>query len=167
MIIVCPLSAVQQQVKIHAPSGVVGILSPDMDHPVLDGFAPDRHLRLSFNDVTTEVPGLTAPHSEDMDRLMRFIRDWDRASPLLIHCWAGISRSTAAAYIASCMLRPRENEQDLAQALRKASPSATPNQRLVALADDALGRNGRMRRAIAAIGRGADAFEGTPFSLDL
>ena len=39
------------------------------------------------------------------------------------------------------------------------------NARLVAVADDILGRNGRMVDAIAAIGRGADAFEGTPFHL--
>jgi predicted protein tyrosine phosphatase len=37
----------------------------------------------------------------------------------------------------------------------------------VAIADDILGRNGRMVTAIAGIGRGEDAFEGTPFSLAL
>ena len=36
---------------------------------------------------------------------------------------------------------------------------------LIKLADEALGRDGRMRRAIADIGRGADAFEGAPFRL--
>ncbi len=55
----------------------------------------------------------------------------------------------------------------VAKALREASPSATPNPRLVAVADAMLGRNGRMIEAIGAIGRGADAFEGTPFRLAL
>ena len=58
-------------------------------------------------------------------------------------------------------------EGELAAALRKASPSATPNQRLVALADAKLERDGRMVRAIAEIGRGVDATEGVPFLLDL
>ena len=84
---------------------------------------------------------------------------------MLIHCWAGISRSTAAAYTALCMLRPDSDEEALARELRAASPSATPNRLIVSLADDILGRDGRMVKAIAGIGRGADAFEGTPFIL--
>ncbi len=51
--------------------------------------------------------------------------------------------------------------------MRAASPTATPNGRLVALADMALGRKGRMTGAIAAIGRGEECFEGTPFTLEL
>ena len=43
-------------------------------------------------------------------------------------------------------------------ALRKASPTATPNQHLVALADDILGRNGRMVDAIRAIGRAQNIY---------
>ena len=82
---------------------------------------------------------------------LAFARRWDRAAPLLIHCWAGISRSTAAAYIAACAFAPERDEAELAARLRKASPSATPNARLVAIADAMLGRDGRMRDAIAGI----------------
>ena len=95
------------------------------------------------------------------------IRDRDRTEPMVIHCWAGISRSTAAAYIAACTLGPDRDEVEVANVLRAAAPSATPNARLVALADAALGRRGRMVRAIERIGRGADAFEGTPFAMPL
>ena len=90
-----------------------------------------------------------------------------RESPLVLHCWAGISRSTAAAYIAACALAPDRDEAALALVLREASPSATPNARFIALADDILGRQGRMVDAIRAIGRGAEAMEGTPFMLQL
>jgi predicted protein tyrosine phosphatase len=65
------------------------------------------------------------------------------------------------------MFEPSRGEDEIALVLRRASPSATPNARLVAIADDILGRNGRMVTAIAGIGRGEDAFEGTPFSLAL
>ena len=84
---------------------------------------------------------------------------------MVIHCWAGISRSTASAYIAASVLNPELDEVHLATRLRAASPSATPNPRLIALADTILDRKGRMMAAIADIGRGADAFEGTPFEL--
>jgi predicted protein tyrosine phosphatase len=84
----------------------------------------------------------------------------------VVHCYAGVSRSTAAAYVTVCTLNPGRSEASIAQALRRASPTATPNIRIVALADDMLGRNGRMVDAIAAIGPGALA-EARPFRLDL
>ena len=52
-----------------------------------------------------------------------------------------------------------------AAALRRASPYATPNARLVALADDLLARRGRMVDAVLSIGRGAETYEGEPFML--
>jgi predicted protein tyrosine phosphatase len=85
----------------------------------------------------------------------------------VVNCYAGISRSTASAYIIAAALAPSRDEAELANTLRRLSPSATPNPRLVALADRILGRDGRMISAIAAIGRGAEAFEGTPFALPI
>ena len=49
--------------------------------------------------------------------------------------------------------------QSIAQALRRASPTATPNIRIVSLADRLLGRDGRMVAAIETIGRGEIALE--------
>ena len=86
---------------------------------------------------------------------------------MLIHCYAGVSRSTAAAYIAACRLSPHRDEHEVARALRAASPTATPNLRFVALADERLGRGGRMVAAVAAIGRGRECLEGVPFTLEL
>ena len=111
--------------------------------------------------------GQTLPDRSHLDELLDFLRAWDRAEPMLIHCFAGVSRSTAAAFIAACALNPRRDEFEAARAIRAASPTATPNTRLVALADDALERNGRMNEAIAEIGRGEGCFEGTPFALEL
>ena len=86
---------------------------------------------------------------------------------MVIHCFAGVSRSTAAAFIAACALNPRRDEFEVARVLRAASPTATPNARLVALADEALERRGRMTAAIMEIGHGEECFEGTPFTLEL
>jgi predicted protein tyrosine phosphatase len=78
-----------------------------------------------------------------------------------------ISRSTAGAYVAACALNPRRDEWTIARELRRASATATPNSRLVALADRMLGRDGRMVAAIDAIGRGEIAYEADPFRLEL
>ena len=84
---------------------------------------------------------------------------------MVVHCWAGISRSTAAAYTALCAINPYASEELIARRLREASPTAFPNRLIVRLADTALGRNGRMIRAVESIGRGVVASEAVPFSL--
>jgi predicted protein tyrosine phosphatase len=97
--------------------------------------------------------------------LLSFVSQWDRKQPIVVHCFAGISRSTAAAFIMLCALRPEKGEDEIALRLRLASPSATPNIRLVGFADRLLEREGRMIAAIEAIGRGEAVFEGAPFVL--
>jgi predicted protein tyrosine phosphatase len=120
-----------------------------------------------MDDITLPLEGYTAPADEHVSKLIAFVRGWDRAAPLVMHCYAGISRSTAAAYVAACTLNPQRDERAIARKLRLASPTATPNLRIVALADRALGRGGRMTTAIEEIGRGAMAYEAYPFRLDL
>ena len=112
--------------------------------------------------------GLQPASATDAERLVGFIANWPREKPLLIHCWAGISRSTAAAYTALCMLRPAADEEELAWELREVCAighAQPPDRRRSPMS--VLGRNGRMQRAIEQIGRGADAFEGTPFTLKI
>jgi predicted protein tyrosine phosphatase len=86
---------------------------------------------------------------------------------MVVHCYAGISRSTAGAFVAACALNPGRDEMALARELRRLSATATPNIRIVSLADRVLGRGGRMVEAIDSIGRGEMAYEGVPFRLDL
>ena len=84
---------------------------------------------------------------------------------MLIHCLAGISRSTASAFITACVHNPDADEEEIALAIRSASPTASPNLRLVSHADALLGRNGRMTRAVEAIGRGLVSDEAAAFSI--
>jgi predicted protein tyrosine phosphatase len=84
---------------------------------------------------------------------------------MVIHCWAGISRSTAAALISLCSLNPETSEELIALRLRAASPTAYPNRLMIRLADAALGRKGRLIDAVEAMGRGLAAAEARPFSL--
>ncbi|HEY7750560.1 MAG TPA: tyrosine protein phosphatase [Aestuariivirgaceae bacterium] len=163
MIIVSPLSAVPRLVSERGVTHVLGCLGPESPHPEL-GLVLERHLRLTFHDILGELQGFQAPMREHMEQIVDFIDSWDQSGSLLIHCFAGISRSTASAFTAMCMLNPQEDECALAQELRSHSPVASPNTRMVKLADDILGRGGRMVEAVELIGRGAEAFEGTIFS---
>lgn len=125
------------------------------------------HLLLRLDDISVPLEGYTIPAEEHIAELLTFVRSWDRAAPLVIHCYAGVSRSTAGAFVSACALNPRRAEAEIARDIRRLSPTATPNARIVALADQMLGRDGRMVTAIEAIGRGVECYEGHPFRLDL
>jgi len=140
------------------------LLSPGLDAPPFE-LAPERRLHLAFNDIAAPTDGLVHPTEAHMQALLDFFGRWDRRSPLLIHCLAGISRSTAAGYAAACLRDGPGSEEALARRLRAVSPSATPNPLMTALADQMLGRGGAMIAAMAAIGRGEDAVQGLAFEL--
>ncbi len=123
---------------------------------------------LGLNDITFGGTGkkagdLIAPQEEHVEEVIRFARAWDRATPLLVHCWMGVSRSPAAAAIAALAIAPDQDDQALALRLRAASPFATPNSRLIEIGDHLLDRKGRLVAAIKSIGRGADADGNAPF----
>lgn len=166
-IVVCPLSQVSTSVHRHQASHMVTLINEGTPVERPPSISADRHLFLSFNDIVEPVDGMIPPSEEHAHELLSFIGNWNRARPILVHCFAGISRSTAAAFITLCALRPELPEADIARSLRAASPSATPNIRLVGLADRLLGRDGRMVSAIVSIGRGEMAYEGVPFVLPI
>lgn len=162
-IIVSPLSQLNNLMELHEPGHVVTLTSAEIpDLP----FCTQR-LCVTFNDIVEPRDELVLPSEAHIEQLLDFARNWDQSRPLLIHCYAGISRSTACAYIVALALNPHLKETLLAQKLRQLSASATPNMRLISLADAILERKGRMEAAIQAIGRGAEAFEGEPFILYL
>ena len=167
MIHVCSLSKVEETVTRTGAERLLSLLAAGTDVIRPASILAENHLHLVMHDIAVAQDGMTMPGEEHVRALLDFAYRWDRAKPMVVHCYAGISRSTASAYIIAAALAPRRDEAELARTLRFLSPSATPNPRLIAVADTLLGRDGRMIAAIAAIGRGADAFEGTPFELDI
>ena len=167
MIHVCPLASLHDTVQETGALHIVTLLrhTDRVERP--NHILETNHLVLGMDDVTAPMDGYVIPCEEHVQRLIGFVRGWNRAKPLVVHCYAGISRSTAAAYVAACALNAQRSELAIAQELRRASPTATPNARIVSLADRLLGRNGRMVAAIESIGPGMMADEARPFRLDL
>ena len=162
---VCPLSAVPDLVATCAASHLVTCLPGEVHVETPGVIKPGNHMRLFIHDISEHVEGYIAPDAEHVAQLLDFAAAWDRRGPMVIHCWAGISRSTAAAFIALCALNPEAPEQRIAQLLREASPTAYPNRLMIRHGDAALGRGGRMAHAVEGIGRGIAASEAAPFSL--
>lgn len=147
------------------PQRAVSLLSPGDDFPALPGLSGDRHHCVHLHDIAEEIPGHVTPGRAHVESIISFLRDHCADDAILIHCFAGISRSTATAFIAACLHNPKTEETAIAQALRLASPTAFPNPRIVALADEVLGREGRMSKAVQGMGPGTFADEAEPFSL--
>jgi predicted protein tyrosine phosphatase len=165
MIRVCSLARLDETVQAVRAKHVVTLVRDETRVFRPRGIAPDNHLWLQMDDIADPIDGMIAPNEEHVVQLVDFVGRWDRAQPLVVHCFAGISRSTAAAFIAACVLAPGRDESEIAMRLRAASPTASPNPRLVKLGDAILGRQGRMVQAVNRIGFGRAAYEAEPFEL--
>jgi len=151
-LLVTPLSSLADALDAHAPSHLITLLSPQNMIETPEGFAPAMHLKLALNDIVDSQDGTAPPARQHIDSLLSFSRGWDAERPLLIHCWAGISRSMASAYAILCDRMGPGYEIHIARAMRKRAPHAQPNRLLVQHADDALGRGGRMLGALDHMG---------------
>ena len=151
-LLVCPLSGLGDALESHRPSHLVTLLSPQHMIATPPGFDPARHLRLGVQDVSEPEGADNPPGRPDIDRLLTFARGWDGQAPFLIHCWAGISRSMASAFTVLCDRLGHGREIEIALAMRRRAPHASPNRLLVRHADEALAREGRMMTALAAMG---------------
>ena len=164
---VCPLSRIAETVASSNASHLVSLINDSTPVVRPESIPEANHLFLGINDIVEPMDGMVLPATEHVERLVGFIGAWQPVRPIVVHCYAGISRSTAAAYITLCALKPDRDEADIAQRMRAASRFATPNARLVEIGDALLGRNGRMVDAVRAIGRGEFTAENTPFALGL
>jgi predicted protein tyrosine phosphatase len=164
---VCSLSRVTETVRATGARSLVTLINVETLVTRPAEIDPQRHLFIGMSDISEPLDGHILPAEEHVRQLIEFAKAWDRNEPLVIHCHAGVSRSTAAAFIIACALAPSRWESEIADAIRRASQTATPNRRMVAIADAMLERNGRMVAAIERIGRGSDCYEGVPFALEL
>ena len=143
----------------HREKGVTHALSIiDPDEPDPSAFKRYRNVRrllIRCDDVVAPYAGFQPPSREDVQKLIEFgatLPDEAHGGHLLIHCHAGISRSTAAAGIIMAQHNPGK-EQEAFLHLLDMRPHAWPNTRIVAFADEMLDRNGAMLEALNAYRR--------------
>ena len=151
-IYVCPI---HKRNIFPNPPGTQHLLflgSKDNHHDTIMKF--NDCLILFFNDITESINGLTIPKQEHIQAIIEFFGEWDEKFPMVICCQMGISRSTAAAIIGCATIRPNMDPLTITQILRERSPSATPNKKMIELADTILKRNGRLIDAVECIRQG-------------
>ncbi|MBB3591883.1 putative protein tyrosine phosphatase [Rhizobium sp. BK529] len=168
LIVVSPLARVGEMAVRHKAREMISLMAKEQAFHRPGVIRADRHLLLTMNDIAFKGTGdLVAPDEKHVQAIIDFAAGWQQEAPLLIHCWMGVSRSPAAALIATLSLAPEQDELALARRLRAASPYATPNGRIIEIGDALLGRCGRLVDAVRAIGRGAEADGNAPFLLSV
>jgi len=138
------------ELGLHCDAGVshvLSILDPGWPEPEAFGaFDPHRRLELRFHDVIETEPGCVAPESLDVEQLLSFGRDLTegKGTHLLVHCHAGVSRSTAAATLIVAQARPDRPAEEALQTVLSRRPRAWPNLRILELGDALLERRGEI-----------------------
>ncbi|MGF1640601.1 MAG: tyrosine phosphatase family protein [Rhodospirillales bacterium] len=158
-IYVCSMPEMPRHVETLRPSHLVSLVPPLDQPPTPPQIAPERHLRLSIDDITEPLAGYVLPDVYHIATLVDFLMGRADDEPILLHCVAGVSRSMAAALIA-LTLDAEGQETEMALRLRRAAPHARPNTRMVALADDVLCRDGRLVEACRRMGPATDTLPG-------
>lgn len=167
-IVVAPLGRIAELAVRHGCREMLSLVAPRQDFHRPAVIDASRHLILGVNDIAFAGTGnLVAPGEEHVAAIVAFARDWNREAPLLVHCMMGVSRSPAAALVAALAACPEQDDAAVAARLRRASPQATPNARLVEIGDRLLCRGGRLVAAVREIGRGADYVGDSPFSFSI
>ena len=138
------------ELELHCAAGVTHVLSildPGWPEPEAFGaFDPHRRLELRFHDVIETEPGCVAPESLDVEQLLSFGHDLTegKGTHLLVHCHAGVSRSTAAATLIVAQARPDRPAEEALQTVLSRRPRAWPNLRILELGDALLERRGEI-----------------------
>ena len=146
----------------HCEAGVSHVLSIlDPDWPVPDAFgAFGEHdkLELRFHDVIDEHnTDVIAPQGVHVAQLLAFGRQL-AAEPhvgthLLVHCHAGISRSTAAMALILAQALPDTPADRIFEEILRIRPQAWPNLRILELGEAELDRQGELVAAAAGVYR--------------
>jgi predicted protein tyrosine phosphatase len=152
MIYVCNLIEMPDHAEALGVSHLVSLVSPNEQPLTPTGITADRHHRVGIHDISEPLDGHVLPQPEHIQALVDFVGAWSPdEAPILIHCVAGISRSMAAALI-TLVLKAPGREREAARHVRHAAPHAYPNRRMIAVADDLLGCDGRLVDAREAMG---------------
>ena len=162
-IYVTSLNEMPQYVRSLKPTHLISIVQPEFQPERPAEIELLRHHRISVHDISEPMPERRLADHCDVDAMIEFIHEWNPdAGSLLVHCYAGVSRSTATALIAHAI--KGGSPERSARALRSAAPHAIPNRRLVELADELLALDGALISAREAMGNPTEAVIEAPLT---
>ena len=157
---ICGLNELAEFVNSDV-SHIISILDPDLADPdELSEFPSENRLVFRFDDVALAPkhskkldrfaqPAHSHPGINDIEKLIEWGRGLSEAGAhhLLVHCHAGVSRSTAASAILMADKNPG-HEPEVFIEIDHIRPRNWPNSMMIDLADQLLGCNGAFNAAL-------------------
>jgi predicted protein tyrosine phosphatase len=148
---VCGLDELVEH-EARGVSHVLSILDPDRADPTAFAtYGTHQRITLRFHDAIEAAPGVVLPERGDVETILAFGRDAAASGGevhILVHCHVGISRSTAALASLFAQAEPETPAETLIARLHDQREKAWPNARMIAFADDILGRGGSLSEAV-------------------
>lgn len=166
MIYVSSYAWMVENVAQLGPGHLISLLDSCAGLETPPGIVPAEHLRIEMHDVDMALDGYIHPAEEHVEQLLDFGTRWSGERPVLVHCMAGVSRSAATGFVLACQ-RNEGREAEIARLLRTRGGWVIPNRLIVALADDLLGRGGRLIDALARMGPPTMRYPSFPLALPL
>ena len=132
---------------------VLSILDPTAPEPPAFGaFGEHERVELRFDDVIEELPDKVIPREDHVRRILALggdlMREAGDGAHLLVHCHAGISRSTAAMSLILAQACPAVAGSAIVAEVLRIRTKAWPNLRLIEFGDALLGRGGELVAAV-------------------
>lgn len=141
----------------HCETGathVLSILDPGYPVPEVFGqYGEHARLELRFDDIVDERSVAIEPQTGHVEQILAFGRTIvaEPGASLLVHCHAGISRSTAAMTLILAQALPLVPAAEVLAMVHAIREKAWPNIRMVEIGDAMLGRGGTLVAAARAL----------------
>ncbi|HYI90043.1 MAG TPA: protein-tyrosine-phosphatase [Beijerinckiaceae bacterium] len=156
LLTICGLEELEEH-SARAVTHVLSIVDPDCPDPdAFRGYDSHHRTILRFHDIIEPFAGFVHPEQGHVEAVLAFGEGLRRdaasrpeAGHLLVHCHAGISRSTAAMAMLLAQTDPDGDETAIFDRLVSIRPQAWPNSRMIGFADRLLSRKGRLNAALA------------------
>ncbi len=166
MIIISSYWALEETLERYKPAYLVSLIENPDAVSTPSYIDTNNHLRLSFHDIEYEIPG-TSPSLTDIEKIIEFALRWNGSrEPILVHCIAGVSRSSAAGLIIASVRQPGK-EDKLTWLLKQQAPYCHPNRLMIKLADQALFLRGKLTDAVSNMGEPDETVRPHPFILNV
>jgi predicted protein tyrosine phosphatase len=144
MIVVSSLWQVGDAIRNFNVRHVISLNDPNSVPPTMPDIPATNRLCVEFHDVSEETPNRINPTIENIEAIIAFGRCvLDGGDPVLIHCVAGVSRSTAAGLIVAANCSTKEPDE-LVKLLRNKAPYCQPNTMMIRLGDNSMELNGEL-----------------------
>ena len=132
-----------RELDVSTYDGIITIEDTTIREPFRVQTNEPKQLILRFDDINKPMDDYIIPQMSHIKRALEFADKIEDGS-LLIHCHAGISRSSAIALAVIAKRLGSGKEEEAVKTLEHINPNCRPNKSIVEMTDELLERDGKL-----------------------